>query len=98
MSTWLSPYLRAYARAFGEPAVASVCGRMAKVLRPLEAQYSTDEIARRFTRYLCATPARFYSIEHFVATFAAWRHAGGTVPKGRTYETVEEYVQRTGNG
>mgnify|MGYP001591421463 CR=1 FL=1 len=98
MTTWLSPYLRAYARAFGEPAVAAICGRMAKALRPLEAEYSPDEIAVRFTRYLQATPARYYSVEHFVATFPAWRNGYGVAPPGRRYETVEEYVRRTGNG
>lgn len=96
--TWLTPYADAFARAYGEPPSAVAIKRMARTCRDLEIQQPRDEVLRRFVIYLAATPARFYSIEHFGNSFQAWRTAGqpagGTAHDPLPEEDVDAYIAR----
>jgi hypothetical protein len=73
--TWLTPYYDAYRAAYREPPTAIALGRMARALRQLEIEWPRNEVARRFRNYLAVTPPRFYSVEHFASSFAAWTSA-----------------------
>lgn len=93
----MSPYVAAYRAQFGEPLARSAYGRMARVLRQLEDLQPPAEVLLRFTRYLLATPPRYYSVEHFAATFPAWRtgavdSADRTAP--RPGESTDAYIAR----
>ena len=97
MSTWLSGYLSAYALHTGEPASPVSLKRMARIFAQLEKAYPREEVVRRFTHYLAATPARFYSVERFADTFPMWKYAGGERPvPQRRYQTADEADRRAG--
>lgn len=73
--------------------------RMARTVKHLEVGAPREEVVRRFTHYLQATPARFYSIEHFAESFAAWTTSNGDAWKHdrtlqRPTETLDQYATR----
>lgn len=104
-STWLSVYCTAYREIYGENATQVSVRRMARTFKQLEEEQPRDEVVARFRRYLSQTPARFYSVEHFAASFAGWRN-GAHDPDAwkrdptafRPGETDEAYIRRTSEG
>jgi hypothetical protein len=75
--TWITPYHDAYVAAYGEKPNRVVFARMLRALAPLDKEHGSEEVARRLARYLAETPARFFKIERFGQTFAAWKGAAG---------------------
>lgn len=104
-STWVSPYCAAYREIYGEQPTNVMIRRMARTMKQLEAEYPQEEIINRLRRYLSQTHLRFYSVEHFASTFAAWR-VGAPDPEAwrhdptafRPDETHEAYISRQVRG
>lgn len=81
MTTWLSPYLSSYRKAYGENPTMQAVKRMGKVFKELEQEYPREEIAARFLNYCRGTEMRYYSAERFAVVFPAWKSCPGPVAK-----------------
>jgi hypothetical protein len=69
---------------------------MARTFKDLEIKHPRPEVLRRYVNYLRATPARFYSVEHFSNSWPAWAsQSGGADPRdARPGETADDYITR----
>lgn len=100
--TWLSEYMRVYARCYGENPSPVAVKRMARTFKQLEVVYPRADVVRRFENYLANTTIRYYSVERFADTYAGWnlhrREGGDRRLDQRPGESVDAYAARVLNG
>ncbi len=71
-TSWLSPTCAVWEGKFGAGSFATIAGQAAKVLSPLRAGSSDEQIAERLGVYLERTEPQFVSLNRFAATFGQW--------------------------